>query len=142
MGACGSLDATALTSQAKPSCSASALARSRIAASSIAAIAPFPASARDMGTKVVARHSHQVLLRSNYRDRMSPAIGGVEAPCWGTINDPPPAEVVHPRASPRLHNRLNGDIGSRPPWTVPAGLRWVSFGSAVTTTRPLSASVI
>src|SRR6202795_1317667 len=37
--------------------------------------------------------------------------------------------------------QLSSSVAARPPCTVPAGLRWMPLGSAVTTTRPLAASV-
>ena len=37
--------------------------------------------------------------------------------------------------------QLSSIIAARPPCTVPAGFRWVSLGTAVTTTRPFSASM-
>ena len=38
--------------------------------------------------------------------------------------------------------QLSSMVAARPPCTVPTGLRWMSFGVAVTTTHPLSASVM
>src|SRR5713101_4646359 len=52
---------------------------------------------------------------------------------------PMPFSSVDKTASPM---QLSSSVADRPPCTPPAGLRWVSFGSAVMTTRPLSASVM
>ena len=36
--------------------------------------------------------------------------------------------------------QLSSSVAVKPPCTVPAGLRWMSPGSAIITTRPFSAS--
>jgi hypothetical protein len=50
-----------------------------------------------------------------------------------SVVEPTPLSNVDWIASPM---QLSSIVAARPPCTVPAGFRWLSFGSAVQTTRP------
>ena len=70
---------------------------------------------------------------------VSGVIGRTNVILNSRVVEPMPLSRVDWIASPM---QLSSIVAARPPCTVPAGLRWMSLGSAVTTTRPLSASAM
>src|SRR6266436_5610372 len=70
---------------------------------------------------------------------VSGVIGRTNEILNSRVVEPTPFSNVDWMASPMQESSM---VAARPPCTLPAGLRWMSLGSAVTTTRPLSAAVM
>jgi hypothetical protein len=70
---------------------------------------------------------------------VSGVIGRTNEILNSSVVEPIPFSKVDWIASPM---QLSSIVAASPPCTVPAGFRWISGGSAITTTRPFCASAI